>query len=259
MFKPASKLQAKLRCALFGPSGSGKTFTALRIATGIGGRIAVIDTERRSACKYSDRFKFDVCELDNHSADGYSEAIRAAYGYDVLLIDSLSHEWQEILNEVDKLTKTKFRGNSWSAWSEGTPRQKAFINTILDFPGHLIATIRSKTEWQVIQENGRNKPQRVGLAPEQGKGIEYEFDLLLEMSQDHVCHVLKDRTGKFQDRLIEKPGEDFGRELALWLADGSAAPVSAGPMCTEAQRTEAPPMDGRGSATIDTTSSKRRF
>jgi hypothetical protein len=59
---------------------------------------------------------------------------------------------------------------------------------------------------------------RVGLAPEQGKGIEYEFDLLLELSPDHVGHVIKDRTGKFQDVLLEKPGEDFGQALAAWLS-----------------------------------------
>jgi len=50
-FQPATKAQAKLKAALFGPAGSGKTFSALRIATGIGGRIAVIDTERGSARK----------------------------------------------------------------------------------------------------------------------------------------------------------------------------------------------------------------
>lgn len=222
-FKKATKKQAKLRAALFGPSGSGKTFTALRIATGLGGKIAVIDTERMSASKYSDRFDFDVCELTDKSIDGYCKMIRSAVGYDVLIIDSLSHGWQELLEQVEKLAQAKFRGNTWSAWSEGTPMQRELVDAILSFNGHVIATMRSKTEWTTAkQDNGKSAPVRVGLAPEQGKGIEYEFDLLLELTVDHICNVLKDRTGKFQDKLIDKPGEEFGKQLSDWLSDGEA-------------------------------------
>lgn len=221
-FKKATKAQAKLRAAIFGPSGAGKTFTSLRVATGLGGRVAVIDTERGSASKYSDRFEFDVLELDDQSIEGYVEAIRLAgqEGYAVLVIDSLSHAWQTLLEEVEKLAKAKYRGNTWSAWSEGTPMQRKLVGAILDFPGHVLATMRSKTEWTTVDSNGKKTPQRVGLAPEQGKGVEYEFDLLVEISTEHVANVIKDRTGKFQDKLLDKPGEDFGKQLAAWLAEG---------------------------------------
>lgn len=228
-FTKATKKKSKVRAALFGPSGSGKTFTALRMATGLGGQVALIDTERGSASKYSDRFAFDVCELGDKSIDSYCLAIKEASGYDVLIIDSLSHGWQELLEQVEKLAQAKYRGNTWSAWSEGTPEQKRLINAILDFPGHVLATMRSKTEWTTEQKDGKNAPKRVGLAPEQGKGIEYEFDLLLELTVEHLCNVLKDRTGKYQDKLIEKPGEDFGRELAEWLEDGVEPPKPAPP------------------------------
>jgi hypothetical protein len=78
--------------------------------------------------------------------------------------------------------------------------------------------MRSKTEWNTTKDgNGRLKPIRVGLAPEQGKGIEYEFDLLLELSPNHAAEVIKDRTGKYQDQIIEKPGKEFGKALAKWL------------------------------------------
>jgi hypothetical protein len=227
-FRKATKAAAKLRAAVFGPSGSGKTYTSLRIATGLGGRIAVIDTERGSASKYSDRFGFDVLELEDQSIQGYVDAIRLAAesGYEVLLIDSLSHGWQTLLEEVEKLAKAKYRGNTWSAWSEGTPLQRKLVQAILQFPGHVLATMRSKTEWTTVDNNGKKTPQRIGLAPEQGKGVEYEFDLLVEISTEHIANVIKDRTGKFQDKLIEKPGEDFGRQLAAWLADGLPAPVT---------------------------------
>jgi len=230
-FKKATKAQAKLRAAIFGPSGAGKTFTSLRVATGLagdGGRIAVIDTERGSASKYADRFAFDVLELDDQSIDGYVAAIReaGAAGYPVLVIDSLSHGWQTLLEEVEKLAKAKYRGNTWSAWSEGTPLQRRLVQAILSYPGHVLGTMRSKTEWTTVDDGrGKKSPQRVGLAPEQGKGVEYEFDLLVEISTEHIANVIKDRTGKYQDKLIDKPGEDFGRELAAWLADGDPAPA----------------------------------
>lgn len=227
-FKRATKAAAKLRAAIFGPSGAGKTFTSLRIATGLGGRVAVIDTERGSSSKYSDRFEFDVLDLDDQSIEGYVSAIELAAQerYDVLVIDSLSHAWQTLLEEVERLAKAKYRGNTWSAWSEGTPLQRKLVGAILAYPGHVVATMRSKTEWTTTDNNGKKTPQRVGLAPEQGKGVEYEFDLLVEISTDHVANVIKDRTGKFQDKLLDKPGEDFGRALAAWLADGSPPPVS---------------------------------
>lgn len=227
-FKKATKAQAKLRAAIFGPSGAGKTFTSLRVATGLGGRVAVIDTERGSASKYADRFEFDVLELEDQSIAGYCQAIADAgkAGYQVLVIDSLSHGWQTLLEEVELLAKAKYRGNTWSAWSEGTPLQRKLVQAILAFPGHVIGTMRSKTEWTTVDNNGKKTPQRVGLAPEQGKGVEYEFDLLVEISTDHVANVIKDRTGKFQDKLLDKPGEDFGRQLASWLEDGTPAPVA---------------------------------
>jgi hypothetical protein len=100
------------------------------------------------------------------------------------------------------------------------------VDALLSYPGHLIATMRSKTEWIVESDSkGKQRPVRVGLAPEQGKGIEYEFDLLLELSADHVGHVIKDRTGRFQDRLIDRPDEAFGTELAAWLSPEVEKPL----------------------------------
>lgn len=223
MFEKATKAKAKARIAIFGPSGSGKTFSALRIATGLGGKIAVIDSERRSARKYSDRFSFDVCELNDRTIDGYCKAIDEAGDYGVLIIDSGSHAWQELLAEVESLAKAKYRGNTWSAWSEGTPKQHQFIDKILSFPGHIVMSMRSDTAWESEKDErtGKTRPVKIGLKPQQGKGIEYEFDLLIELSPEHVANITKDRTGKFQDKTIEKPGEDFGKELAAWLSDGA--------------------------------------
>ena len=231
-FKKANKAKSKLRCAVFGPSGAGKTMSALRMAKGMGGRVALIDTERSSASLYADRYEFDALDLPNHDINTYVHAIEAASkgGYDILIIDSLSHGWQELLSEIDRIAKTKYRGNSWSAWSEGTPKQKKLVDALLSFDGHVIVTMRSKTEWTTTtNDRGKSQPSRVGLTPEQGKGIEYEFSLLLEINTEHQAICIKDRTGKFQDKVIEKPGEEFGQELVAWLNEGVDAPKPVAP------------------------------
>lgn len=220
-FKKATKKQAKLRLALFGVSGSGKTYSALRLAKGLGGSIAVIDTENHTACKYSDRFDFDVCECEKASINNIVNLLNEASEYDVLIIDSLTHAWDELLDEVNRTAKTKFGGNSWSAWSEGTPKQRAFIKALLDFKGHLIVTMRSETSWEVTEnDKGKKVPVRIGTAPKQGKSIEYEFDMLMQLSQDHSALVLKDRTGKYQDECIDLIDEELGKQLGEWLSDG---------------------------------------
>lgn len=225
MFEKATKKSCNLWCAIYGTSGAGKTMTALRIASGLGGKIAVIDTERGSSVKYADRFAFDVCVMKDNTIDAYLKQISeaGAAGYNVLIIDSMSHAWGELIDEVEQIAKLKYNGNTFRAWAEGTPKQKLFINGVLSFPGHVIATMRSKTEWAVEQnDKGKMTPRKLGLAPEQGKNIEYEFDLLLEMNQEHVAKVGKDRTGKYQDQFILKPDETFGAALGAWVKGETA-------------------------------------
>lgn len=240
-FQKAVKEQVRLRLAIYGPAGAGKTASALRIAHGIGGRIAFIDTENYSASRYADGlnyaggfvpFNFDVVSLRKPTIEHYVEAIQAAEnaGYNILIIDSLSHGWQELLEDIDNLTENKYKGNSWRAWSEGTPKQKSFIRTITQSNMHIISTMRAKTEWETVKDERTNKirPVRIGLAPEQGKGIEYEFDMLMEINDSHYATIIKDRSGKFQDMEIHCPDEKFGKELAEWLTQG-VAPVRTAP------------------------------
>lgn len=235
MFQKATKTQRKLRLALFGPAGSGKTYSALGIARGLAGpagKVAVIDTERASASLYADAFDFDTASLDRASIEAVTGALQAAgrAGYDVVVIDSLSHAWQELLAEIDALAARSFRGNSHAAWAQGTPKQRALVAAILGYPGHVIATMRAKTEW-VIEDNDRGKktPRAVGLNPEQGKGIEYEFDLLAEVDRASL-RVIKDRTGRYQDQTIDRPGAPLGAELAAWLASAAPPPAPAKPV-----------------------------
>lgn len=230
-FTKAVRKQAKLRLALTGPSGSGKTWGALEIAKGLGGRVAVIDTEKGSASLYSDRADFDVLELSPpYSPERYIEAIRAAEkaGYDVIVIDSTTHEWSGTggcLELNEQTAQAKFRGNTWSAWNETTPRHRAFIDAMLQSSAHIIATGRSKTETAQTEEGGRKKVVKLGMKTEQRDGFEYEFTVVLDITHDgHYAVASKDRTQLF--RGDPKPiSEATGAALRDWL--NSAAPPEA--------------------------------
>lgn len=222
MFKKAERKQAKLRLALAGPSGSGKTYSALLLAMGLGGRIAVIDTEHGSASLYADIADFDVLELHApYAPERYVDAITSAEqaGYDVLIIDSYSHEWTGsggCLEANEQLAHQKFRGNTWAAWNETTPRHRKLTDKILTSSLHIICTMRSKTE--TVQGEGK-KILKLGMKSEQRDGTDYEFTVVLDLTHDgHTAMASKDRTKLFdQPELISiKTGE----RLLAWLNSG---------------------------------------
>lgn len=222
MFKKAERKQAKLRLALAGPSGSGKTYSALLLAQGIGGRIAVIDTEHGSASLYADIADFDTVELNApYSPERYVEAITAAEqaGYNVLIIDSYSHEWTGsggCLEANEKLAHQKFKGNTWAAWNETTPRHRRLTDKILTSSLHIICTMRSKTE--TVQGEGK-KILKLGMKSEQRDGTDYEFTVVLDLTHDgHTAMASKDRTKLFEEP--ELITAETGRRLLAWLNSG---------------------------------------
>ncbi|MGS4233791.1 ATP-binding protein [Serratia marcescens] len=226
-FEKAMRKKAKLRLALTGPSGSGKTYSALLVAKGIGGKIAVLDTEKGSASLYSDVADFDVLELEPPFApERFIEAINAAEqaGYDTLVLDSITHEWSGVggcLELVDTIAKAKFRGNSWSAWSEINPRHRLFLDAILRSPMHIIATMRSKTETAQVEENGRKKVAKLGMKSEQRDGVEYEFTTVLDIGHEtHHAIASKDRTKLFSNSDPVVLSEQTGKQLLSWLESG---------------------------------------
>lgn len=227
-FQKATKKQAKARIALDGPSGSGKTWTALTTATALagGGTIAVIDSERGSASKYADRFEFDVLELDgNFHPDRYMEGIRQAAeaGYSVVVIDSLTHAWAGsggVLEVVDA-AKSRFSGNSYMAWSVGTPLWQALIDAMLGAPVHIIATMRSKTKFVEDDSAGKKSYKRAGTETVARDGVEYEFDVVGDLDLDHTMVVSKTRAGDRLKDVYRRPGPEFGEAVLAWLTDGA--------------------------------------
>jgi len=224
-FQKAVKTRARLRLALIGPSGAGKTYTALKVGAELvtPGKLAVIDSERGSAAKYADLFTFDAIDLENHSPQAYIELIRAAEdeGYEALVIDSLSHAWMGkdgALEQVDKFAKRSQAGNNFAAWREVTPLHNKLVDTIIGSRMHIIATLRSKTEY-VMEANERGKmvPRKVGMAPIQRDGLEYEFDVVGEMNLQNELVIAKTRCPALNGGVFDKPGADVARMLKEWL------------------------------------------
>ena len=243
-FAPATKEQSKARVALDGPSGSGKTYTALTIASALGSRIALIDTERGSARKYANEFAFDVLEMAYFSPDDLVEALAAAgsAGYDVVIVDSLSHFWSGsggMLEQVDTAAKKGFGGNSFGGWKEARPMERRMVDALVAYPGHVVVTMRSKTDY-VLETNdrGRQVPRKVGMKPEQREGLEYEFDIVGSLDWENNLHVTKSRARSLTGAFVKQPGIEFGQQIKDWLEDGTAVePIED--LITEALREDA--------------------
>lgn len=229
-FKKATKKQVKARIAIAGPSGSGKTYTGLVAATALaqGGQIAVIDTERGSASLYSDYFDFDVLELEPpFSPQVYKQAIKAAEnaGYGVILIDSLSHAWEGeggALDLADEATARQRTPNSYTAWREVTPLHREMVDAILQSKAHIVATMRSKTEYAIESTNGKTNIRKVGLAPIQRAGMEYEFTVVGDMDIDNKIVISKSRFAPLQSKVQLKPDINFFKPFVDWLNSGDA-------------------------------------
>lgn len=229
-FKRAEKTKARLRLALFGVSGSGKTMSALAIAQAFG-KVAVIDTEHGSASKYASLFSFDVLELTNYHPQQYIEAIKAAgeAGYDALVIDSLTHAWSGVggvLEIVDRLAAKSDSRNSYAAWRGATPLHNQLVETILASNCHVIATMRSKTEYVLEKDDrGKTAPRKVGMAPVQRDGMEYEFDVVGELDNENTLFISKSRIPELNGQMIQRPTIALGQQMVAWLADGVDAPL----------------------------------
>ena len=228
-FRTAERKKAKLRLGLVGPSGSGKTYSSLLIAKGIGGRIALIDTENGSGDLYAgmkDIPQYDISTMSApYTVEKYLEAIKEAEqaGYSVIIIDSLSHAWAGEGGLLDKQGKIadSGRGNSYTAWRQVTPLHNQLIEKMLTSPCHIIATMRTKVDYVVEADSkGKQVPKKIGLAPIQREGMDYEFTVVFDIDLNHNAQVSKDRTASF-DGQIFKPGEETGSTLRAWLDTGS--------------------------------------
>lgn len=236
-FAPATRSAAKARIALAGPSGSGKTYTGLALACGLADKVAVIDTERGSASKYVgiNNWAFDTLAPTSFSPQSLAEAlaVAGAGGYGCVLVDSLSHYWMGIDGMLEQVDRRAKHGNNFSGWKEARPDERRMIDALVSYPGHVVVTLRVKTEY-VIEKDDRGKsiPRKVGLRPEQREGIEYEFDVIGDLDLDNNLVVSKTRIPMLHGAVIAKPGAELAETIRDWLADGEEV---AGPLAYRAE------------------------
>lgn len=228
-FRKAQKSQSKIRLALIAPSGYGKTYSALRIAKGIGGKIAVIDTENGSGDLYSDVFEYDIVTMKPpYTAEKYIEMIKAAeqFGYNTIIIDSLSHAWAGEGGLLDQQGKIADSGrNGFTAWRSITPKHNKLVETILSSKCHIISTMRAKTEYVVDKnDNGKSEIKKIGLSPVQRDGVEYEFTIVFDIDKNHNVMASKDRTSLFDGKIVEA-SEKIGEQISKWLSAENMKPI----------------------------------
>ena len=228
MLRKAQRKQAKLRVGLSAPSGAGKTYSSLLIARGMASawdKVALIDTEAGSGELYSDLGEYNVRQLSApYSPERYIEAIRECEeaGMEVIIIDSVSHEWEGkggCLEINESIAQSKFRGNTWSAWSETTPRHQKFIEAIVTSKCHVITCVRNKIDTVMTEDK---KVKKVGIKEVQREGFEYEVTLNFNIDRDtHKVLVSKDRTNLFEGKDPFVITTKTGETLLEWAESGA--------------------------------------
>lgn len=234
--RKAERTQTKLRIGLSAPSGAGKTYSALLMASGIASswdKILLIDTESGRGDFYSDLGEYNIITLKApFSPERYVEAIQAAEsaGMEVIIVDSISHEWEGkggVLELVESVAQSKFRGNSYAAWSELTPRHQRFVEAIITSSCHIITTVRNKVDTIMTDDK---KVKKVGIKEITREGYEYEVTVNFNIDRDtHKVTASKDNTRLFDSRDPFIITQETGKELIDWVKSGKKVtkPVEA--------------------------------
>lgn len=232
--RQSERKKAKIKMALQGSAGSGKTYSSLLLAKGLTNgdfsKVAIIDTENGSADLYANLGNYNVLSLQPpFTPEKYIEAIGVCEkaGMEVIIVDSISHSWDELLDFHSKLA-----GNSFTNWAKVTPRQKAFTDKILQCNAHVIATMRTKQDYVLNQKDGKYIPEKVGLKAVQRDGLDYEFTLVFDVDIKHYAVSSKDRTGLFMGKPEFVINSGTGKRILEWCDEG-VAPVENNPKLSE--------------------------
>ena len=143
-------------------------------------------------------------------------------GAEVIILDSVSHEWQWCLQEVDRLAP-KRGGNTWSAWGAVRPPHDDFVDAMMGSSAHIIATLRAAPETVQRTENGRTKVETIGMKQIQDSMFGFAFTIVIHMDGDHTATVVKTRCRAIDKREFPMPGEQFMNEVKRWLDSGAPA------------------------------------
>jgi len=230
--KKAKREKIYVKLALMAPSGGGKTYGSLRLASGMAdeikketgkdAKILLANTEQKRGYYYANEFDYDIVDIEPpHNPEKYVELIDFAVseGYDILIIDSSSHEWE---GKGGCLELQQQAGGTYQAWIKITPRHNRFIDAIADSPIHIIATMRGKDQYEVNKDDrGKTSVQKLGVGAKQRDGFEYEFTCTFLIDQKTNCaEVQKDNTHIFEGEGATLLTENHGRKIIQWANSG---------------------------------------
>lgn len=239
-----------LKAGIFGFAGSGKTYTSAIIAIGLWKKLNVIngynkpvffvDSETGSSYIKTLFVKAGVPiqGIQTRAFVTLLAAMREAIAGDhILLIDSISHFWQEIMRaylKKNNLTKLRLRDfvplkEEWSA----------FPTLYLNSPIHIIMAGRAGYDWgeeNDDEEEGKKKLVKTGTKMKAEGDLGYEPTLLIEMEHVHAdnsigstfinrAFVIKDKFDVLKGQHFDMPRfEDFAPHINM-LAIGGAPPT----------------------------------
>lgn len=257
ILKPMGTGQGYLKAGIQGFAGSGKTFTATEIAIGmrdylkLEGPIAFFDTEGGSeyiAGKVKKETGQDLIGVRSHAFADLLATVRDAEkeGVSVLLVDSISHVWEELksshLQRVNENLKRRNRPARYNLefqdygplklkWAEWTV---AFLNSRL----HIIFCGRAGFTYdhETNEDTGKKELKKTGTKMKAESEFGYEPSLLIEMERvavlngnkgafTHRATILKDRFDEINGDQFDNPGfKTFLPHIAK-LKPGAYAPI----------------------------------
>lgn len=237
--RQARRSEAKPLIGLYAESGAGKTLSALYLARGfVGptGKIGMIETESGRGEAHVDSIEggFEVISLrDDFSPRTFGEAFTLAEksGWDALIVDSASHEWEGIGGVLHMAAENQAAGKKgplvWQA--PKIDHQRHFTGRLLQTPIKLvIVCMRAKYPMHEDQKNGKKEWVRsTVLEPKQSEDILFEMFVHGWIGrEDHAFHGTKYTRPELAN--IIRSGEPIsvatGEALAKWAAGGKAEP-----------------------------------
>lgn len=228
--RPAVRGGSKAIIGIAGISGSGKTLTALYMARGMvnnASEIGFLDTENGRGSLYSDALdgKFMIGDLyPPFSPSRYSQAIKEfqAAGVKVLVIDSVTHEWEGEggCDDIANAPKADGSPRKIANWIGAKKEHKTFMNTLLQCDMNIICCIRAREKTDFKDPN---KPVSLGIQPVCEKNFMFEMTASLLMENEgkkqtflKIPNFLRPAFGDGNGYL----GLETGKAIMKWINEG---------------------------------------
>lgn len=193
---PVKSGQSKSVIGIAGVSGSGKTLTALYIARGMvnhASEIGFLDTENKRGSLYADALddKFMIADLyPPFSPERYAEAIKEFqdYGVKILVIDSVTHEWEGEggCDDIANAPKADGSPRKVANWIGAKREHKTFMNVLLQSNMDIICCIRAREKVKVEMISGKQEFIPAGIQPVCEKNFMFEMTASIMMFNEGV-------------------------------------------------------------------------